>query len=232
MAFERITIDPGQMAGVPCIRGLRIPVATVVGLIAHGMTDEQILEEYPDLEFQDIREALRYDSETDMSQDHTRVTDQLREKIRSKMDVAKFFATFITLLIALLLGADGGLSIVSSKLGVVLLLGSAGFCIAAVFAYDSLLMPQKYWGESTKVMSESKFQDVLSEMMVKTWSWLFIPAVGLFGLGVVLSLVGPLELVTKGLDGVLNQISVSALLVVNIAAPLIVGFAKRPKTRD
>ncbi len=58
--FPRITIDPAQMGGVPCLRGLRIPVATVVGLVAQGMSDGQILADYPDLEAEDIREALRY----------------------------------------------------------------------------------------------------------------------------------------------------------------------------
>jgi uncharacterized protein (DUF433 family) len=48
------------MAGLPCIRGLRIPVATVVGMVAEGMSHERILEAYPDLEEEDIREALRY----------------------------------------------------------------------------------------------------------------------------------------------------------------------------
>ncbi|HQF70684.1 MAG TPA: DUF433 domain-containing protein [Promineifilum sp.] len=58
MDFERITINPKQMGGVPCIRGLRIPVATVVSLVAVGMSDDAILEAYPDLEAEDIREAL------------------------------------------------------------------------------------------------------------------------------------------------------------------------------
>lgn len=60
MKWTRITIDPGQMGGVPCIRGLRIPVATVVAMVADGMKEEQILEAYPDLEPEDIQEALRY----------------------------------------------------------------------------------------------------------------------------------------------------------------------------
>jgi uncharacterized protein (DUF433 family) len=51
------------MGGVPCIRGLRIPVATVLGMFADGMTDREILAAYPDLEAQDIREALRYAAE-------------------------------------------------------------------------------------------------------------------------------------------------------------------------
>jgi len=63
MKFTRITVNPKQMDGVPCIRGLRIPVATVVGMISEGMTEEEILNAYPDLEPEDIREALRYAAE-------------------------------------------------------------------------------------------------------------------------------------------------------------------------
>jgi uncharacterized protein (DUF433 family) len=63
MTFTRITVNPHQMGGVPCIRGLRIPVATVVGMVADGMRDEEILAAYPDLEPEDIREALRYAAE-------------------------------------------------------------------------------------------------------------------------------------------------------------------------
>ena len=59
MSFVRITVNPHQMGGVPCIRGLRIPVATVVGMLAEGMTEEEILDAYPDLEPEDIREALQ-----------------------------------------------------------------------------------------------------------------------------------------------------------------------------
>jgi uncharacterized protein (DUF433 family) len=61
--FARITVSPKQMGGVPCIRGLRIPVATVVAMLADGMSDEEILKAYPDLEALDIREALRYAAE-------------------------------------------------------------------------------------------------------------------------------------------------------------------------
>jgi uncharacterized protein (DUF433 family) len=63
MSFTRITVDPQQMGGVPCLRGLRIPVATVVGMIADGMAEQEILEAYPDLEGEDIREAMRYAAE-------------------------------------------------------------------------------------------------------------------------------------------------------------------------
>ncbi|MHA2643011.1 MAG: DUF433 domain-containing protein [bacterium JZ-2024 1] len=63
MRFARITTDPNQMGGVPCIRGLRIPVATIVSMVADGMSEREILDAYPDLEPEDIREALRYAAE-------------------------------------------------------------------------------------------------------------------------------------------------------------------------
>lgn len=58
--FPRITTDPQQMGGLPCIRGLRMPVARVVAMVADGMTHEEILSAYPYLEEEDIRESLRY----------------------------------------------------------------------------------------------------------------------------------------------------------------------------
>jgi uncharacterized protein (DUF433 family) len=60
MAFNRITFDAGKMGGQACIRGLRIPVATVVRCVASGMSSAEILEAYPDLEQEDIVEALQY----------------------------------------------------------------------------------------------------------------------------------------------------------------------------
>ena len=63
MKFARITVNPRQMGGVPCMRGLRIPVATVVGMVADGMAEAQILKAYPDLEAADIHEALRFAAE-------------------------------------------------------------------------------------------------------------------------------------------------------------------------
>lgn len=63
MLFQRITIKPEQMGGEPCLRGLRIPVATVVGMLADRMTEAEILEAYPDLEPADIEEALRFAAE-------------------------------------------------------------------------------------------------------------------------------------------------------------------------
>lgn len=63
MTFTRITVRADQMDGVPCIRGLRIPVATVVGMIAEGMTSDEVLDAYPDLELGDVQEALQYAAE-------------------------------------------------------------------------------------------------------------------------------------------------------------------------
>jgi uncharacterized protein (DUF433 family) len=63
MTFTRITVRAAQMDGVPCIRGLRIPVATVVGMIAEGMTADEVLDAFPDLELADVQEALHYAAE-------------------------------------------------------------------------------------------------------------------------------------------------------------------------
>jgi uncharacterized protein (DUF433 family) len=61
--YTRITVDPGQMGGVPCIRGLRIPVGTVVGMVADGISELEILKAFPDLDQEDIREALHFAAE-------------------------------------------------------------------------------------------------------------------------------------------------------------------------
>ena len=63
MSFTRITVRVDQMGGVPCVRGLRIPVATVVGMVADGMSEQEVLAAYPDLEGEDVREAMRYAAE-------------------------------------------------------------------------------------------------------------------------------------------------------------------------
>ncbi len=63
MKFTRITVEADTMGGAPCIRGLRIPVATVVGMVADGMGEEEILKAFPDLKPEDIRQALQYAAE-------------------------------------------------------------------------------------------------------------------------------------------------------------------------
>ena len=58
--FERITFDPKIVGGRACIRGMRIPVSLIVSQIAHGASQTQILEDYPDLEAEDLRQAMEY----------------------------------------------------------------------------------------------------------------------------------------------------------------------------
>ncbi len=60
MAFDRISIDHEIMGGVPCIRGTRIPVATVVGMVAEGLTTAEIVADFPQLVSEDVQDALRY----------------------------------------------------------------------------------------------------------------------------------------------------------------------------
>jgi len=59
-AFDRITFEPGKMGGRACIRGLRITAATVVSLVAEGASAQDVLADYPELEAEDIRQALWY----------------------------------------------------------------------------------------------------------------------------------------------------------------------------
>ena len=60
MAFDRISVDHKIMGGVPCIRGTRIPVASVVGMVAEGLTHAEIFDAFPQLAPEDIQDALRY----------------------------------------------------------------------------------------------------------------------------------------------------------------------------
>ncbi|MGH3586642.1 MAG: DUF433 domain-containing protein [Pseudonocardia sp.] len=60
MAFERITVDPGQMGGLPCVRGMRITVSAVLGQLAAGRSIEEVLDDYPYLERADILAVLEY----------------------------------------------------------------------------------------------------------------------------------------------------------------------------
>mgnify|MGYP001079700592 CR=1 FL=1 len=63
MNFTRVTVSAQQMGGVPCLRGLRIPVTSIVVMVAEGMEQQEILKAFPDLESEDIREALLYAAE-------------------------------------------------------------------------------------------------------------------------------------------------------------------------
>jgi uncharacterized protein (DUF433 family) len=63
MRYQRITVNPRQMGGAPCIRGMRMPVVTVLRMIADGMTTGEILANHPELEVEDIREAVAFAAE-------------------------------------------------------------------------------------------------------------------------------------------------------------------------
>lgn len=60
MEFERIQVDPRKMGGVPIIRDLRMPVATIVNMVADGRTPEQLLHDFPELEAEDLKQALEF----------------------------------------------------------------------------------------------------------------------------------------------------------------------------
>ena len=98
MEFTRITTKPDQMGGVPCIPGLRIPIATVVAMVANGMSEQEILAAYPDLEAEDIREALRYAAEA------------VREEVNDRLEGVEAWAGGTSGAVALRLGERGPLS--------------------------------------------------------------------------------------------------------------------------
>ena len=58
--LKRITVNPAVMTGLPCIRGLRIPATTVLGLLASGASEQEVLADYPDLEPDDLKACLAY----------------------------------------------------------------------------------------------------------------------------------------------------------------------------
>jgi len=84
MPLKRITVNPDQMGGVPCIRNLRIPVATIINMLAEGLTEKEILELYPDLEPEDIKEALKFAAE--LLWEKTQALDKI-ESFQSQVDV-------------------------------------------------------------------------------------------------------------------------------------------------
>lgn len=69
--LDRITFDPQIMGGRACIRGMRIPVSILVGQIAHGATFDEILADYPDLEPEDVRQAIEYAAWLTQEEVHT-----------------------------------------------------------------------------------------------------------------------------------------------------------------
>jgi hypothetical protein len=167
-----------------------------------------------------------------MSEASDAVMAKLREKLKSKIDVAKFFAGFITLLIGFLLNG-GKLTSPFSKIGIVFLISSLGFCVAAVFTYDHLLTPREYWTAlSEEEKEEVSFNKRLLEDMVRSWRWLFVPAVICFGIGFLLVIVQELGLlhVRANLD-VAGDLVLVALLVAAVVLPIWFLIAKWPPIR-
>lgn len=76
LGFDRITFDRRIMAGQACIRGMRITVSLILNLVAHGKQTAEIIEEYPDLELADIRQALEYAAWLAREQVYTRELEQ------------------------------------------------------------------------------------------------------------------------------------------------------------
>jgi uncharacterized protein (DUF433 family) len=83
--FDRNAIDADQLGGTPCIRGLCIPVATVVGMIGEGMAESEILKAYPDLKIEGIREALCYAAENLAADLTKQQVDGIRRRVRSSI---------------------------------------------------------------------------------------------------------------------------------------------------
>jgi uncharacterized protein (DUF433 family) len=81
--LKRITVDPNQLGGTPCIRGSRTSVSTVVGMVGEGMSEPEILKAYPDLEVEDIREALRDAAENLVADLTEEQLDGIRRRVRS-----------------------------------------------------------------------------------------------------------------------------------------------------
>jgi hypothetical protein len=108
-------------------------------------------------------------------------TNELREKIKSKMEVAKFFAGFITVFLgiafkdlSILAGDQNEVISLAAQGSMLMILAALAFSITTVFAYDRLLMPQKFW--VNPVYSD----DLLRHLMVSAWKRFFVPAVGTF----------------------------------------------------
>lgn len=160
-----------------------------------------------------------------MSDEAIKVTDKLRDKIKSKMDVAKFFTGFITLLIGFLL-RDEIIITPASKIGFVLLIASLGFCLAAMFTYDHLLWPKEHFESSKGEIPEVNFQKHLETKMVNLWWWLFVPAVGCFGIAFFFLLMQKLGLIN--LSDYEKGVWIAAL-VVAFVLPILVCLIIWPR---
>jgi hypothetical protein len=116
-------------------------------------------------------------------------TQDLRDKIKSKMEVAKFFSGFLSILFALSIKdlksmtEQGEITVIFPFvwLGVVLIFGSLAFSVATLFAYDRLLMPTLLWEDAPVPVETAR--DILKERMAMAWRYLFLPGVVFFFAG-------------------------------------------------
>ena len=113
------------------------------------------------------------------------------------MNVAIFFAGFITLLIGFLLESDNATFL--SRAGLILIIASLALCVASVFAYDVLLVPRKFWGPIAWKVTEDEYLERLYDKMMKSWLYLFVPAVSCFGFGLILTMIDVLWYETRDL---------------------------------
>ena len=147
-----------------------------------------------------------------IAENHSPTVEALTFKIQSKMDVSKFFAGFISLLLAFVLSrvgpflsSDDNLVSGLAHTGIILVLLSLGFCVATLFSYDRLLMPSVFWsGRPFSLIARTyrwiprrpptQRHWILYFNMIRTWRYLFTPAVMLLfgGLGaLLLAIIGP-----------------------------------------
>ena len=164
--------------------------------------------------------------------DWSNITEETRAKIVSKMDVTKFFAGFISLLIGILLG-QGRMNSGWSRVGIIFFLLSLGFCVAAISAYDHLLWPKEYlirvyWPELSKKQNwEELFQERLESQLICSWTFLFVPALMSFGIGFAFLLMEQLGAqLMPGTLGREGSFGLIILLMMIFGAPTAVWFAK------
>lgn len=137
-----------------------------------------------------------------INQESDNLVKQLQDKIKSKMDVAKFFAGFISVVLGIVPGSIGNLigDSFTAFLGLLFLLFSLSMSIVTLFAYDRLLMPPKLWYKPPNDYSYNKYIEILKEDMIHAWNCFFIPSVaallgGLICLLVAVTKVGILGII-------------------------------------
>jgi hypothetical protein len=150
---------------------------------------------------------------------------ELKDKIKSKMDVSKIFAGFITLFIGITF-KDGDISSDLPKFGVLFIVASLILCVLSIFAYDHMLWPKGYWYDYQKKdpLVEKAYQERLMNEMLRSWRSLFFPGVICFSIGIFLILferIGLIALFThEGLGKWQNWILAAFFLVI-IMLPIL-----------